>query len=146
MAIQHCFRYSERVEVCQHCQHGRPPQEVQVQHDRPAGRSDPAAVHVLHPGAHEGGKVFTFRSQTRSVGVSQRLKSFSSRTIRRPFTPSFVFIFRSCLQTVIFWPQKITTGTRLNRTKCWLFCLTVKANLSCYEQDEAASLASVDEL
>lgn len=70
--IQHGVRHRERVEVCQHLQHGRPPQEVQVQHGRPPGGGDPSAVHVFHQRAHERGEVFTFGSQTSRMSVCVR--------------------------------------------------------------------------
>lgn len=68
MEIQHRFWDGERVEVCQHRQHGRPPEKVQVQHDRPPRGSDPSAVHVLHQRAHKRGEVFTLCSQASRVG------------------------------------------------------------------------------
>lgn len=68
MEIQHCVRDGERVEICQHRQHGRPPQKVQVQPDRPARGSDPSALHVFHQRAHQRGEVFTLCSQAGRVG------------------------------------------------------------------------------
>lgn len=67
LAIQHSVWYSQRVEVCQHRQYGRPPQEVQVQHNRSSGGGNPPAVHVLHQRAHKGGEVFTLSPQTSSI-------------------------------------------------------------------------------
>lgn len=67
VAFQHRLRHRQRVEVRQHRQHGRPPEDLQVQRGDAAGGGHPAAVHVLHQRAHQGGALAALRSQARGV-------------------------------------------------------------------------------
>lgn len=118
VAIQHSVWYSEWVEVCQHRQHGRPPQEVQVQHDHSSGRGDPSAVHVFHQRAHERGKVFTLSSQTSSISDFERWNPLldCSETTKTQIHVYFPSVFTD---SSLFQPQK-DKNSRLSFINCWL--------------------------
>lgn len=73
------------MEIRKHRKYGRPPQELQVQHNCPSGGGDPSAMHVLHQRAHKRGEVFTFSPQAGCIDDQHRrgheLKMFFSSSV-----------------------------------------------------------------
>ena len=108
VAIQHLFRHGERVEVCQHLQHGRSSEEVPVQHHRSSGGSHPSALYVLHQRAHQGRALAALRSQARCMS-----SPFTRKTLCCLFLPVWpkkpklfqfkLFWFALLIMKFIYW-------------------------------------------
>lgn len=133
VAVQHSLWYGERVEVREHRQHGRPPQEVQVQHNRPPGGGDPSAVHVFHQRAHEGGEVFTFSPQTSSIN-----NKITFWTFLRPSELKYSCFPPVFTDDILFRPQK--ENSTLNIINCRWFCASQwKRIRQSHKKDKASS-------